>query len=496
MKKNLIFPGRRILCAGLALLLMLGCAACGGGEPAADTMEPGANDSENLSAAGYDYAGHDLGGKTYTILNCPKDLWSMRCVICPDELNGETINDAMFNRNAEVMQKLNCRFEEINAADSYSTTDILGKSVLAGDDTYQIAYLPLFHSMTPIEGEWLHCLTDIDTLQLTEPWWNGALLEATEVGGKNYFASSYLHLMGIDGIWCMFFNQNLMDSLKLDYPYDLVREGKWTLDRLREYCAAAANLNGDDSFTFNPYGKAVYGTASIMNGVTRFLYGAGLDFVKKDTDGSFVSNLQNEHFNNVLQSYASFFGAEGIFVNAAATGDFKTYPGGITPYIGLFMSGRSLFIGTELKVANTLRPMEQPFGVVPFPKLDDSQNTYRSTALHQLSVAMIPVTNADAENTGLLLDALSYESYDKILDLYLAGTVEQKGLRNEESVEMLHLILDTMSYDPGIAYALVSPLEDKLKNALIAGNSSVSSIIASGESAVLVAIDKLNSAAK
>ena len=63
--------------------------------------------------------------------------------------------------------------------------------------------------------------------------------------------------MAFDSMWCLFFNENMMEDHKLELPYDLVREGKWTIDRLTGCCTAVANLNGDEKFKWNKDGKAV-----------------------------------------------------------------------------------------------------------------------------------------------------------------------------------------------------------------------------------------------
>ena len=116
-----------------------------------------------------------------------------------------------------------------------------------------------------------------------------------------------------------------------------------------------------------------------------------MDYVVNEND-VLTLNIKSRRFIDVLNKYAPFFSGDGMFMNVQATGDFASYTGGITPYIAAFTQNRALFIGTEVKVANTLRGMEQPFGVLPFPKSDETQDNYRSTALHQLSVATIPVT--------------------------------------------------------------------------------------------------------
>ena len=96
---------QRKLTASLLLLSMLSVISCGDAD--ADlptetntTAESDADSTTDQYGSGYPYYGdNDFGGKTFTIYNVKKDLWDMICVIQPDELNGEIINDTIYNRN-------------------------------------------------------------------------------------------------------------------------------------------------------------------------------------------------------------------------------------------------------------------------------------------------------------------------------------------------------------------------------------------------------------
>ena len=135
--------------------------------------------------------------------------------------------------------------------------------------------------------------------------------------------------------------------------------------------------------------------------------------------------------------------------------------------------------------------MNENFGIVPFPKLDENQADYRSTAVHQCAVFTIPVTSTHAEEIGQVFDALSYESDEMVLQPYFAVVVEQKGLRNEDSIDMLNIIKRTRSYDIGVAYQWISSLEEQIRNKIYNGSADVASIIDSNKSKVQENIDKM-----
>lgn len=462
----------------LILSAILGATSACGGSPAqtSDTILTDATTEEQPTAGYPYYEGSDLKGKTFSVYNVKKDLWNMICVLQPDEVNGETINDAIYNRNELVKSKLNCSIEEINAADYNTMKTDVQTMVLAGDRTYDAVYMPMFLLTDGLTENYYHCLNDIDTLHLEESYWDQVLLEATSLKKKNYFATSSAHLMGWDGLWCLFFNESMMDDLQLEYPYQLVRDGKWTLDKLTEYSKAAANLNGDDSFALNADGKSVYGCLSFNNSIDKFLFGLGIDYVSKDKDDMPVLACESEKFISAVQKFASLNSGDGTyFLKASATYADATY------YQNFYDNQRCLFLAGEIKTAQLLRNMEQSFGILPYPKLDEQQKNYRSTAVHQCAVLTIPVTNTEPQDVGLLFDALSYESDRSVIEPYFSVLVEQKGLRNEESIEMLNIIKDTRSFDIGIAYQWVVSISDSLKGAVTSASTDIASIIASNK---------------
>ena len=51
--------------------------------------------------------------------------------------------------------------------------------------------------------------------------------------------------------------------------------------------------------------------------------------------------------------------------------------------------------------------MKDDFGIIPYPKYDETQTEYISSASSNfLSVCAVPVTNDDLENTGAFMEYL------------------------------------------------------------------------------------------
>lgn len=465
----------RILATIIALTLLT--ASCGTSSDEPETGNASITDKTEAvtQAAGYDYMGVDFGGRTFSVLNCEKVKWNMICALSYDEMNGEPLNDAIYKRNQDVTEKLNFVLNEVNI-DYEQLKDTLASCVLAGDDTYDIAYQLANQTQTGISDGYYYCLNDLDNLHLDEPYWNQKFLDATSIAGKNYFAVSSLHLMSFDGLWCMYFNKDMMDKLGLDYPYQLVREGNWTIDKLEEYCKSAANLNGDDSFALSGTGKAVYGMTSFYSCIPKFIFGFDARYVGKNEKDLPYFTADSEHFISSVQRLEKFLTTDGYYAAGADNDGESTF------FMSLFRDGRALFLGSEIVSSSSLRDMETPFGIVPFPKLDENQSGYRNMPLHKVCTATIPTTNKTPEDAALVLDALSYESDASVLDVYFGVTVEQKGLRDEESIEMLNIIKDAYSFDISSAYLWCDKIESEFMYNLVKGSVNIVGTIESYKS--------------
>lgn len=458
--------------------MLLGTIACGdnNSDDNKDTTSDDTTTAE-VKEEGYQYYGDtNFEGETFTIYNVKPKLWNMLCVVQPEEVTGETVNDAIYNRNERVKKRLNCEIEEVAGAYDTMASD-LQTLILADEDVYDAVYMPMFKLIDGLTSGYYHCLSDVDTIHLEEDYWDQVLLADTSLNHKNYFATSSAHLMGWDGLWCLFFNESMMDDLQLEYPYQIVKDGNWTLDKMAEYCKAAANLNGDDSFALSATGNSVYGCVSFNNCIDKFIFGFGVNYVEKDSDDLPVLACESEKFINAVQKFAQYNNGDGAFMlTASAESSLDTY------YQNFYENQRALFLEGELKTSQLLRDMEQSFGILPNPKIDDDQENYRSTSVHQCAVFTIPITNANPEKVGLLFDALSYESDKTVVDEYFSVLVEQKGLRNQESIEMLNIIKGTRSFDIGVAYQWIVKISEAMKSVVGNGSTDVASKIASNKS--------------
>ena len=97
-----------------------------------------------------------------------------------------------------------------------------------------------------------------------------------------------------------------------------------------------------------------------------------------------------------------------------------------------------------------MRNMESAFGIVPIPKLDESQEEYRIHYQANIGGAMsVPVTASNLEMVGMVLEDMSYLSMRNVKPAYIDVLLEGKFLRDEESLVTLEIMFDSYYSDIG-----------------------------------------------
>ena len=479
---------KRITVALLAALI-LSSVSCGGETPdVTDETTPADTTTEAVDEYKYE---NNYGGRDFNILGTI-DIYSMHMEFDRDEQNGEALNDAIYNRNRLVEQKLNIKINEtkVDKAGAINKTvaEYIRQSVEADDYLYDLTFIAPPVCAPYVRDGYFYDLKDYEGFQLDREWYNHSYNSDMELGGKLYYGMSDATVGLTDGLWVLFFNEDMTEKLGLEKPYDLVREGKWTLDRLKEYLAAAANLNGDDDFNWDQNGKAVYGLSMMPYCNYYFLRSFGEKMVENKND-ELVFTAGSEHFMNAVDKlYAINDPTLGLLHKSEAS-DFDLAGGG---YITAFMNQRALFLTSEVSKSQNFRDLNFMYGMIPFPKLDETQEKYATNVYQGALAFSIPVSCKTPEETAVIFDALAYEGKKSVVPVYRSVTVEQKGLRNEDSIEMLGIVTESVSNDIGLAYGLFGGFIGSIYGDVSDRKGTMASLIESYKTSIGAELEKIN----
>ena len=95
--------------------------------------------------------------------------------------------------------------------------------------------------------------------------------------------------------------------------------------------------------------------------------------------------------------------------------------------------------------------------------------------------------------SAAVMDALNYLSYDIVWPTYREVVLEQKNLRNEESIEILDIILRSGVPAFNTVYSIGSDMISTIGSRLLIGNNDISSIVASNMASIEERLKSLNS---
>ena len=385
----------------------------------------------------------DYDGHVFNIMNGNIQDWYAYLNVTAEETTGEPVNDAVYERIQRTNEYLNVNVIETIESDA---SNALRAQVKAGLDDYDVTLQELMHCYTlAIEGNALEFKSEVPGLDMSGVWWDQNSINDLSINNKLYFVTNDFDTTRFDNIRSLYFNKQIIESHGLENPYDIVDSGKWTIDKfieMAEKTVSDADGNGvmtdTDSYGYIGYVELV---TDLM------LCGAGIKYIDKDHDtGMLIDGTTGEKTVDVYSKiYRLLWGGSTTFDIRQPR--FSQYLRGLGDRIQeqLFVEDRALFYSECMAWTRVLREMEADFGVLPPPKYDEAQDRYYSIIIDPF-MQMIPITAKNAERTGNILDVLAAASHDTVVDAYVNVTLSGKVARDADTVRMLRLVFDDLSY--------------------------------------------------
>ncbi len=434
-----------MIAAALALMMILPVfASCGGNAGNADAPSAASTVSETAASAETEPEVPPMSelknfkGQKFTFLTRAGD-WLGEFNV--DEANGDIENDAVYNRNLATEEKYNVKFAFDAHVDDWSHHEefdnLIHNNVLAGDALYDaVAGYQCCLAYNVAWGDLLDLMA-LPYFDFSSRWWSEQMIDTLSVNGRLFYAGGDITKSAISLICCLFFNKKLAADYKITGIYDLVREKKWTHDKMTELIAGTyQDLNGDGE-----KGKEdVYGYSPSDYTIRNYLVSYETPTFDTGKDGKLKPVWNTQHTYDVIEKLVSMVKTDDVAFNLTAD---------------CFTEGRLLFYGDKLSSAKKWREMEDDFGIIPFPMYDEKQGRYLASVSNSASMMAIMITARAPEDSAYLIEAMCRESLTTIRPAIFEGALKAKYSRDEESSEMIEIIRDAMAYDIGWANSLI-----------------------------------------
>lgn len=350
------------------------------------------------------------------------------------ELTGDVVLDAMVNRNITVEERLGVKFNWIIGSDDWNGfPNAVKTALLAGASDYDFVVEENSRLFEQSVQGFYYDLATKPYIDLSQPWWYNDLMEQSSLdNNKRYFLAGDICLTTLLGASAMYFNKPLFidhfgDTQAL---YDTVLEGKWTYDVFMQYCRdIATDVNGDGVYDDSDLLGFRYSQWGIPNYLSMSI---GLDYITRDADGFPVLDIYNEESIKWADTLYRLLYTENMSAEGA-TGQ-------------TFLDEKSLFYPGMFSTANDLRQADFDYGILPYPKLEESFSYYSGAAPANGCGIGVPVS-APAEKLDAVyasIEALCAESYRKVTPAWYDTALKVKYADAAIDAEMIDLIYDNI----------------------------------------------------
>jgi hypothetical protein len=209
------------------------------------------------------------------------------------------------------------------------------------------------------------------------------------------------------------------------------------------------------------------------------LVGSEVRLATINDSGEMQLTLYNEKTVDLMTELTEVFN-NGKYVynyttrNMVGTQSWQTYD---KERDGMFSEDRCLFYGMTLNAVPRYRDSETlDFGILPYPKYNEEQESYGSYvgASYSAMLCVEWILPEDKEEfVGTVIESLAYDSKRLVTPEYYEQTLKGRYLKDEESWEMLDIIFAQRCFDVGMYYKIpqANPLTQQI-TAIIANREN------------------------
>lgn len=361
--------------------------------------------------------------------------------IIAEELNGDACNDAVYNRNLGIETRFDV---SISCQTNTAPASYIGTLVQSGTDEFDLVGMYNFLAYNALNAQAVLNWLEVPYVDLEKPWHNQLANDSATINNRLYAICSDLAITSMLYTHAFFFNGTLIEQYgyTADDMYNLVKEGKWTLDKAIEitspiYEDVDGNGTRDDTDVYG-FGYSIWNAADVWLAAfdqpicTTSDTGVEMSFMT-DKTVSIVEKLCNWHYNSTC---------------------FHEYPN-IYEEETRMRDGTLVFAPIRFKAAfDALRDMEDPYCIIPYPKWDESQEQYLTNADDKFTVFTVPLTAANnTEFIGIIYEALCAESYKTVYPTYYDTALKGKYSSDPVTAEMIDLVMAGRNFDFSFQFA-------------------------------------------
>lgn len=443
---------KTVLLLLLAALLVTSCGNAGDPAETAGTevtSETETTAEETVETSGVP-ANVTFDGQLTKILYAPTQTGD-EILFAATEETGDVLNDEVYRRNLTVMDKLAVELE-FNLGNPGDILNTVRNSVQAADNNFDMITGPQYQLVKMInDGLYLN-LTDAPYIDIDKPWWAGEYIHNINIGNDRlYYVTGDITPLFLRWISCCYFNKTVYENNFGDPAdmYALVQEGAWTYDKLLEMTEGLYVDNNMDGKTDR---GDMLGYGLIKSALTDSLYiNSGINYMTKDADGMPVLNPITELNVSAMEGLYNIYYTNPACCIFEPT-SWDEFNNNVT---AKFAQDEMLFLFGYFFTSDFLRDMESDYGVIPYPKFDETVDSYRALVHNDVALCALPVTCGIVDTVCAVMEELAFQGYKNTSPAYYDIVLKGKYMRDstDAAASLIDHIHDLAYTETGYAYA-------------------------------------------
>lgn len=416
-------------------------------------------ESINFKGDGGDFDTLKFTGKKVTFYYLDGTLFQD---VTAKEMTGEVISDTVYMRSEYLGKSM--EIEPIYK--NYDNIDILTGEVrtaaLAGGSTGIVAVNGKVITELAVSGTLCNML-DAKYLNFTKNYWPENIVSELSIGSKLYFASGNISPNTTAALYMTVFNKSIVSVYGLVNPYDLVKSGDWTLEKMFEM-STSVYTDYDGTATATPADQ--FGLIATADGINALASTAGIRRIDNSRNPlTLSSTLTNGSAAAFCEKVAAAISSRNAYIISS---DIR-----FTKNTHLVYSITTF--GNVIEQTPDIYDSGYDIGFLPLPKYDTGSNYI--SAISDSAVYYAITTGSDTDMASAVVQYYAFSISDVFHIMWI------KYSPDSESYENLQMIEDSMTFDLGrVLASRLGNFASLIPNAVSSGTEGIKNAFSTTDS--------------
>ena len=458
-------PALRLLALFMVLAMLLGFAACGGGEDPVDT------------GAATDPAGEETTAEGGVPSSIPSSLkfnnQEVRVYISSDDANKNEmgyfeepvgiINQAIVERNYNVEDRLGIvlTFIDQGCVAGLDQVEVNRNTILIGggaDGMDLITGHAYYNAALASEGLLYNLKTDADSnyVDVTAPWYNQTFVEQCSFKDWLFWSVGDLNVTAYDRTPVTFFNEDALLNWSITEDlYQTALDGKWTVEKMqtliKDVYEELDNAEGQTKGDF--YGLIINGGGMCVDSL---VVAVGINITTKNADGvhelTWTAGTAQDAFAKLFDLMHN---SPGVYLGTT-TKEGGTYYGELAEHFceDVFFEQRCIFSFGLLSAAQLFATdTALHYGILPLPKYSEAQK-YQTAPHDAYTIIGIPSNIGDRLAIATAtLEYMNEASYRTVRPIYFDMAYKLRYASGENTALLFDTVIESISFSFGGLYS-------------------------------------------